>query len=53
MATQMSTKPFAVLPYDGILGIGMPETSVQPEFNLFYLLAQHKVLVDVHIFLEQ
>merc|ERR1719272_2148793 len=36
----MSDLPFALFPYDGILGIGLPESSVTPQFNLLGNLAE-------------
>lgn len=44
IATEMSHEPFSLFPYDGILGLGLPESSLEPRFNLLGNLAEKKVL---------
>lgn len=43
-ATEMSEEPFGFLPYDGILGLGMPGASLEKPFNFLGNLAQAGVL---------
>jgi len=38
--TKMSEAPFSTFPYDGILGVGMPQGSLDKEFNFIGNLAQ-------------
>jgi hypothetical protein len=39
-AVQMSDEPFSLLPYDGILGMGLPASSVEKSFNFLGNLAE-------------
>mmetsp|Transcript_56822 Transcript_56822/g.164607 ORF Transcript_56822/g.164607 Transcript_56822/m.164607 type:complete len:449 (+) Transcript_56822:163-1509(+) len=43
-ATRMSDAPFGLLPYDGILGLGMPGVSLRKHFNFMGNLAGAGVL---------
>jgi len=38
--TRMSQEPFNVFPYDGVLGVGMPATSLDKRFNFLGNLAE-------------
>jgi len=42
--TRMSREPWDTFPYDGILGVGMPASSMDPRFNLLGNLAEAGVL---------
>merc|ERR550514_696739 len=42
-AFEMDETPFGFLPFDGILGLGLPESSVTPDFNLAGNLAGAQV----------
>jgi hypothetical protein len=44
MADHMSDEPFNLVPFDGILGLGMPMMSVKPSFNLMGELAEDNAL---------
>jgi len=44
MADTLSDEPFNLVPYDGILGLGMPQMSIQPSFNLMGELAEDQAL---------
>lgn len=39
-AVEMSDEPFSLLPYDGILGMGLPASSVEKSFNFLGNLAE-------------
>jgi hypothetical protein len=39
-ATEMSDEPFNLVPYDGILGLGLPKSSLNMHFNLMGNLAE-------------
>lgn len=43
-ATEMSEEPFGFLPYDGVLGLGMPGTSLRAECNFLSNLAEVNAL---------
>jgi len=43
-ATEMSEEPFGFLPYDGILGLGMPGGSLDKHFNFLGNLAEAGVM---------
>lgn len=43
-ATSMSDEPFGVLPYDGVLGLGMPGVSIRKRFNFLGNLAENGVM---------
>merc|ERR550514_2486177 len=43
-ATDMSAEPFNLLTFDGILGIGLPEASLDKRFNFLGNLAEKKAL---------
>lgn len=43
-ATEMSDYPFSLLPYDGILGLGLPGLSLRKHFNLLGNLADEKAM---------
>jgi hypothetical protein len=43
-ATDMSAEPFNLLTFDGILGIGLPDSSLDKVFNFMGNLAEHKSL---------
>jgi hypothetical protein len=43
-ATQMSAEPFNLVTFDGILGIGLPEASLDRRFNFFGNLAEKRAL---------
>jgi len=45
-AFKETKSPFALLPYDGILGVGLPATSVTPRFNIMGNLAEKKALLN-------
>lgn len=45
-AFEETKSPFALLPYDGILGVGLPATSVTPRFNVMGNLAEQKALLN-------
>ena len=40
----MTDEPFNLVPFDGILGLGMPKMSVLPMFNLMGELAEDNAL---------
>lgn len=43
-ATTMSDEPFSLVPYDGVLGLGMPQLSTTKQFNfLGQLVGDHKL----------
>jgi len=42
--TKMSEAPFSMFPYDGILGVGMPQGSLEKNFNFIGNLAQQGAL---------
>jgi hypothetical protein len=44
MADHMTDEPFNLVPFDGILGLGMPKMSVLPMFNLMGELAEDNAL---------
>merc|ERR1719213_1159151 len=44
MADHMTDEPFNLVPFDGILGLGMPKMSVPPMFNLMGELAEDNAL---------
>jgi hypothetical protein len=43
-ALEMTEEPFNLLPYDGILGLGMPGTSIDMRFNFMGNLAEAGIL---------
>lgn len=43
-ADTMTDEPFNLVPYDGILGLGMPQMSTQPSFNVMGELAEDNAL---------
>merc|ERR1719238_1009080 len=43
-AESMSDEPFNLLPYDGILGLALPELSASKDFNIVGELAEQEVL---------
>lgn len=43
-ATEMSDEPFSLFSFDGILGLGLPQGSVDPHFNFLGNLAEAKAL---------
>merc|ERR1719261_662277 len=43
-ATEMSEEPFNILPYDGILGLGLTASSLDMRFNLMGNIAEAKLL---------
>mmetsp|Transcript_16459 Transcript_16459/g.36373 ORF Transcript_16459/g.36373 Transcript_16459/m.36373 type:complete len:374 (+) Transcript_16459:113-1234(+) len=43
-AIEESDDPFSVVPFDGILGLSLPEMSEAPAFNVFHTFVQSKVL---------
>lgn len=43
-ATRMSDEPFSLFPFDGILGLGLPATSLGRDFNLLETLAENDAL---------
>merc|ERR1719424_135239 len=43
-ATDMTAEPFNLVTFDGILGIGLPSSSIQPRFNFLGNLAEKKAL---------
>jgi hypothetical protein len=45
-ATEMSDEPFNLMPYDGIFGLGMPATSIAPEYNFLGNLAGASALAS-------
>lgn len=44
IATEMSHEPFSLFPYDGVLGLGLTESSLEPRFNLLGNFAEHHIL---------
>jgi hypothetical protein len=44
MADTMTDEPFNLVPFDGILGLGMPQMSTTPAFNLMGELAEDNAL---------
>lgn len=44
IATEMSQEPFSIFPYDGVLGLGLTASSIEPRFNLMGNFAEHHVL---------
>lgn len=48
-ATNMSTYPFDVVPYDGILGLGYSKTSVNERISVFDSMIEQGLLSS-HIF---
>lgn len=43
-AYEMSNEPFSLFPYDGVLGLGLPASSLNRRFNLMGNLAEERVL---------
>lgn len=43
-AEKMSDEPFNLLPYDGVLGLALPELSATKDFNIMGELAEQEVL---------
>lgn len=45
-ATQMSDEPFALFPFDGILGLGLPDASIDRSFNFLENLAEAQAMAS-------
>lgn len=43
---EMSDEPFNIYPFDGILGLGLPASSIDPRFNLLGNMADGHVLAN-------
>jgi hypothetical protein len=43
-ATEESDEPFSLVPFDGILGLGLPQMSEGPHFNILDCMIRDKVL---------
>lgn len=44
-ADSMTQEPFGLLPFDGVLGLGLPELSATPEFNLMGEFAEKEMFM--------
>jgi hypothetical protein len=45
-ATRMSEEPFGLLPFDGIMGLGLTNSSLGKPFNFMGMLADHEALAS-------
>lgn len=46
LATEMSSEPFSAFRFDGVIGLGLPSLSLDPQFNFFTQMVQTASLPD-------